>query len=168
VLGVEDRQEGDRHQRRRDEPGAALEPARAGPVDEADDERADHGDGDARGQEGGLRVGGEVAHEAGAAAEREPGREAQPEDDQQQVGQRGRVLVVARVEPVGEHRDRARDEVLGLVGVVGVRQAVVDVPEPQQQRAEQDRGEQRQRRPAPERRGRGTVGPAHAAGARGP
>ena len=148
VLGVEDRQERDRHQRRGDEPDAALVVARARPVGEPADERPDQRDEHARGEERGLGVGGELAHQAAPAPEREPGGEAQLEQPVEEIGERRRVLVVARVQPAAEHLDRLGDEVLGLVGVVGVGQAVPDVPEPQRERAEQDRAQQ-PRRPAP-------------------
>jgi hypothetical protein len=144
VLGVEDRQERDRHQCRGDEPDAALVEPGAGPVDEADDERADQRHDDARGLERGLP---QLAHAADLV------------DRVQQVRQRRRVLVVAGVETAAvDHVECLRDEVLGLVGVVRERQPVADVPEPQAERHEQDPAQHEQRRAAGEhgrRSGRG-------------
>ena len=132
VLGVEDGQERDRHQRGRREPGAAVREARPGPVDERDHERADQRDDDARGEVGGLGIRAELRDEVTAEAE------AQLEHHEQQVGQRGRVLEVARVERAAEHVDRHGDEVQLLVRVVGVRQPVVEVPEAQRERQDDD------------------------------
>jgi hypothetical protein len=122
VLGVEDRQEGDGHERRRDKAGARIGVAPPGPVREPHDQCAERRDDDARGLERRARVGGERPRDVLArVAQREHGRE--------QVGQRGRVLVVAGIEALaGGHGDRPGDEVLGLVGVVGERQTVVELP----------------------------------------
>ena len=68
-----------------------------------------------------------------------------PSSEVREVRVGGRVDVVVRVPAVAEQADRARDEVRVLVGVVGVRQPVVDAPDPQAEREH----EQRRRRPAP-------------------
>ena len=54
VLGVEDRQEGDRHDRGGGEADPPLEEARARPVDERDDAGPDQRDDDAPGEERGV------------------------------------------------------------------------------------------------------------------
>jgi hypothetical protein len=170
VLGVEDRQERDGHQRGGGEGDAAVVEAHARPVDEADDERPDQRDDDARREKRRLGVGGEAPGEIATAAE--PDRE----DRVQEVGQRGRVLVVARIQPVAEHPDGLGHEVLGLVGVERERQPVIDVPQPQAERHEQDPAQRDRRRAVADHRGgrggarRRRLGRlrAHAAASRGP
>ena len=59
----------------------------------------------------------------------------------QHVGQQRRVDEVARVEVPAGHRHRVRDEVRALVEVVAVGQAVIDAPQAQPRRHEQDQPE---------------------------
>ena len=146
LLRIEDGQEGAGHQRRRHEADAPLVEAGPGPVDEAHAERAEQRHGEARGGEHGGGIDPEGVPEA-ARAEREAGVEAQLEDAEQDVGEQRRVLEVLRVERAADHRYRARHEVLLLVGVVDVRQPVLERPDAQHERAQQD---PEQRRPARE------------------
>ena len=155
VLGVEDRQEGDGQHRGGHEPDAAVVEPRAGPEGERDAERPQERDDHAGREEGRLGVGRERPCQVPAP---------EVEDEQQEVREGRGVLVVARVQRAVEHRDRPRDEVLGLVGVVGEGQAVVEVPQPQRQRDEEDDGDP-ERRAAP---GRAVAGRRARSPLRGP
>ncbi len=140
-VRIEDGQERDRLDRRRQQADAAAEQARAGRIQQPQRGAAEHGGGDA----------GERVHLGRVVRERvhRPRRAAVGEREQevQHVGERGRVFEVVGVEAVVfEHRDRARQEMVGLVGVVGVRQPLAHAPQAQHEAADQDC---RQRGPRP-------------------
>ena len=132
-LGVEDRQERDREDAGREQADAAVDEPRAGEVQQPDRDRPQQRRERARDDPDLRRVGGERVRHPGATAE----PDAEHHVHEVRVGRR--VDVVVGVPAVAEEPDRARHEVRVLVGVVGVRQAVADAPDAQ------DEGEQQQR-----------------------
>jgi hypothetical protein len=130
-VRVEDRQEGDREDAGGEQSRAPVDQPGAGEVQQPDghgaQQRREHPGDDPHlggiGREG-------LRH---ALAPAEPDRE----DDVRQVRVGGRVDEVLRVPVVPEEPDRAGDEVRVLVGVVGVGKAVLDAPDAQQERGEQ-------------------------------
>ena len=98
-MRVEARQEGDRLDRRRQQPGGPPEQPRAGEIQQPQRERPEHRRGDPRELVHGRRVAVEVADDAVAAAVDER------EQEVQQVRERRRVGEVVRVQrAVAEHR----------------------------------------------------------------
>ncbi len=139
-VRVEDRQERDRLDRRRQQAHGAAEQARARPVQQPQREHAERARGDARERVHLARVIREgVAHAARAAV-------GDREQVVQHVGEARRVGEVVRVQVVPEHRHRVRHEVVGLVGVVRIRQPLSHAPQAQPEPAGED---QRERRPRP-------------------
>ena len=134
-LGVEDRQERDRHQRRGQQRDAALEEALRDQVEEPDREHAEHCGEHARDDPDLGRIDGEGVGQRGPAAE------VDLVDDRQQVGVGRRVIEIVGIAVVGEQRDRMRHEVLVLVGVVDVGQAALDPPQTERQGEHEDRAE---------------------------
>ena len=134
-LGVEDRQEGDRHQRRGEQCDAPLEKTLRDEVEEPDGEHTEQRGEDPREHPDLGRIHGERMRERRTAAE------VQLEDDRQHVREGGRVVEIVGIALVAEQRDRVRHEVLVLVGVVDVGQAALDAPEAQQQREHEDGAE---------------------------
>ena len=150
-VGVVHGQERDRQQRPGHQGDAKVEQPPARPHEEADRRRAEHGGQHAREREDGAGIGGEGVTERLAPAPSHPERRVQ------EVREGGRVDEVVGVQRVAEHPDRARHEVRVLVGVEHVRQAVLDPPQPQGERADhQERygasSAHRRRRSRPSRR----------------
>jgi hypothetical protein len=139
-VRVEDRQEGDGLDRRREQADAAAEQARTGRIQKPQRRGAEHGGGDARER---VDVAG-VQREGLLHARPTPVEEG--EQEVQQIGERRRVGEVVRVQVVPEHRHRARHEMVGLVGVVNVGQPLPDAPQAQSQTT---REHCRQPRPCP-------------------
>ena len=135
-VAVEDRQEGQTEDRRRQQPDGPVEEPRAGQVGEPYRGRAEHRRDDPRDHEHLGRIGGVGADDGVCAPE------PQLEHDVQQVGIRGRVEEVVGVEIVREEGDRPRNEMRRLVNVVAVGQTLPDSPQAQHE------GEHEQQRPA--------------------
>jgi hypothetical protein len=127
-MRVEDGQERDRLDRRREQADGTVEQPRARYVQQPQRRRAE--------QRGGHA--GEGVDPGGVQRERadRPGCAPIPEREQevQQVRERGRIREVVRVErPLLEHFDRVRHEMLGLVDVVRVGQPLPHTPQAQPQ-----------------------------------
>ena len=142
-VAVEDRQERHGEQCGREQPCRASREPPAGEVEQADGHRAQHR----------ARRAGHRPHRGRVARERLPHRQAPAVADGQQDVQDVRVGrgidVVARVQVVAEHPDRARQEVRVLVGVVGVRAGPASGP---RAAARAPAGGRRRRRAATARR----------------
>jgi hypothetical protein len=133
-VGIEDRQEGGGHQQRRHETDAAVEEAAAGDEGEPDRDGADQGHDHAAGQKEAAAVR-DVADQ--------PVRLGAPvlhgENRLQQIGEQGRVVHVVGIQAAGvEHADRLADVDPLLVDLVGEGQPVLEPPEAQRQRQQQD------------------------------
>jgi hypothetical protein len=158
-VGVEDGQEGDRHQQGRQQRDQhVVEEAPRGEEDEGDRAGSDHRGGEAGGEEE-IAAGREVdVLQRGAVTEDDP------ELGDQQIGERRRVHEVMRIERRSvEHPRRAAHVEPLLVGLVAEREPVLDPPEAQSQ-SEQDQPREDQRpagHPAPavrDRLGAGAAG----------
>ena len=133
-VRVEHRQERDGLERGGEQAGAARQQARAGRVQQPQRGDAEHRRRDPRQRVHLAGIGVERVQRALAAAVPER------EQEVQQIGERGRVGEVVRVQAAFEHLHRARDEVVGLVGVVHVGKPLPDAPQAQRQSpAEHDR-----------------------------
>ena len=122
-MGVEDGQEGDRHDGGGHESHAAIKEARADEVDEPDRSCAEQCGQDACHGEGLAGVAREVCNCI-------PAEEPKGEDRVDEVREGGRVLEVVRVVAILEEADRPRDEMSAFVAVVDVGKAVADSPQP--------------------------------------
>ena len=127
-MAVEDRQERDRHQRGRDEPGrGAVEPLAHGEEQAGGDDARkarDH----AADQVESLGIAPEALDDLLAAAERPDRAVADRVDRVQQVRVRGRVEEVVRVVVPVEEPDRRPHEVDAFVDVVDGGKAVARAP----------------------------------------
>ena len=158
-VGDRDARVDDRQEREAEDRGGGQADAVVGtaalvapqrPADEPGGDDADHRQdrgGGARGVPDRRRVEGELAGDARLRSR--PGRipriaVAQLQDPEDDVGERRRVLEVARVEVAREERDGAVREVRRLVVVVDVGQPVVVVLHPQVEADDDDQREDRQ------------------------
>ncbi len=124
-VPIEDGQERDRLERRREQADATVEEASAEQVEQPHGRRAEQGNVDARDEKDLVRM--HVVFAGQDVARPEPDHE----HEVQHIGERGRVDEVVRVEAMCGHLDSLGHEMTGLVDVVDVGQALPDPPQAQ-------------------------------------